>query len=105
MGWWKIIKKVGIEIGGALASFGLGYFTGSETGEKTDSNDKNSGVINNEIKIVEKEQSKGHIDYIVYGLATIVLIIFLVKCAKLIKAKIINAQKQHTEEHPLRIIA
>lgn len=105
MGWIKIIKKVGFEIATALASFGLGYFAG-DSDEKVDSNDQNSGVINNEIKIVEKEQPKEHIEYLVYIIAAIVLVVFLVKCVKHIKAKILNARKQintreNTEEHEL----
>lgn len=102
MGIWKIIKKVGIEVGTAIASFALGYFTSSETGDKTDSNDKNSGVINNEIKIVEKEEKKEHIEYMVYAIAVIVLLFFLIKSAKHIKAKFTRKQTNtRDEEHEL----
>lgn len=67
-------------------SFALGYFSGSSS-EDSNSNDKNNGLVNNEIKIIEKESQKSHIEYMVYVVAFIICIALLFKVIKCIRQR------------------
>lgn len=74
-------------VGSLLTTFGLGYWAGSSgTSEEVKSSDSNTGMINNDIKIIEKE-SKIHVEIILYIIVAIICGVSLIKCIKCIRKK------------------
>lgn len=81
----------------SATSFILGYFAGKPS-ESENSNDKNNGLVNNEIKIIERESPKFHVEVMVYVIVAIIIIIFLIKLCKCVKSKKVKSSDSEENE-------